>query len=81
MTPGEYAKQHQKAFRAAFDFLTSHFPPMPGKEYWEQAAKDITEVSVLAGEGKLVNRLLAAVYDYLEDEWKIRRDQNDKTED
>lgn len=74
MTPEEYAKQHQKAFRTAFDFLTSHFPPVPGMEYWEQAAKDVTEASVLAGEGKLVNLLLTAVYDYLEDEWKKRRD-------
>lgn len=76
MTPGEYAQSHQKAFRTAFDFLTSHFPPGMDAEYWQQAAKDITVASVLAGEGKLVNGLLSAVYNYLEDEWIKRRDEN-----
>ena len=30
MTPEEYAKVHQKAFRCAFDFLNQHFPQITG---------------------------------------------------
>ena len=81
MSPQEYAKQHQKAFRTAFDFLTQHFPPGMDPEWWDQAAKDLSVASVRAGEDKLVIGLLIGVYEYLDDEYKKRNDQNGKTED
>lgn len=80
MSPQEYAKQHQKAFRTAFDFLTSHFPPGMEPEWWDQAAKDLSVASVLAGEDKLVNGLLIGVFEYLDEEYKKRKDQNGETE-
>ena len=81
ISPEEYVKQHQKAFRTAFDFLTSHFPPGIDTEWWAQAAQDVTEASILAGEDGLVNGLLATVYNYLEDEYKQRRNGNAETDD
>lgn len=72
VSPEENAKMHREAFRCAFDFLTSHFPPGLEPEWWEQAAKDLSEASVLHGEGTLVNGLLIGVYDYLEEERKRR---------
>lgn len=75
MSPQEYAKEHQKAFRTAFDFLTSHFPPGMDLSWWEQAAKDASAASIEAGENKLVNGLLAGVMDYLESEWRKRKDE------
>lgn len=81
MSPEEYVKLHQKAFRTAFDFLTSHFPPGSDLEWWTQTAKDVTEASILAGKNNLVNGLLAGVYNYLEDEYKQRRNNNGETED
>ena len=72
MTPGQYASDHQKAFRTAFDFLNSHFPPGNSPEWWDQAAKDVSAASVRAGEGTLVIGLLNGVYDYLGEEYKRR---------
>lgn len=66
MTPGEYAVQHKKAFRAAFDYLTEHFPPGDTAEWWDVAAKDVSIKSMESGEGKLVINLLIGVYDYLD---------------
>lgn len=80
MSPEEYLKQHQKAFRTAFDFLTSHFPPGMDPEWWEQAARDVSAASIEAGENKLVIGLLIGVYDYLEDEYKRRRNQSGETD-
>ena len=74
MTPAEYAKQHQKAFRCAFDYLTQHFPPGDDPEWWEQAAKDLSDFAVAAGENRLVVELLAGVYGYLESIWKEKKD-------
>ena len=78
-TPEEYAKLHQRSFRVAFDFLASHFPPGQDPEWWEKTAQDASRESILAGEGKLVVELLAGVYEYLEYEYKQRRDQNGET--
>lgn len=74
MTPAEYAKQHQKAFRTAFDFLNAHFPPENDLVWWEKLAKDCSDASVEAGENKLVIGLLIAVTDYLEEVRKERKD-------
>lgn len=72
MTPEQYATDHQKAFRTAFNFLNSHFPPGNTPEWWDQAAKDVSAASVQAGEGVLVVELLNGVYNYLFDEYKRR---------
>jgi hypothetical protein len=72
MTPEEYQRLHKEAFRTAFDFLNMHFPPEQDPEWWLQAAKDLSETSVLHGENDLVVGLLSAVYDYLEEERKRR---------
>ncbi len=74
MSLQEYAKEHQKAFRTAFDFLASHFPPGTELEWWDRLAKDADAASIAAGENKLANKLLAAVMDYLEFEWRKRKD-------
>ena len=80
ITPEEYAKQHQKAFRTAFDFLASHFPPGMDEAWWEQAANDVSAACTEAGENDLVIKLLIGVYGYLDDEYKLRRDQNGKSD-
>ena len=79
-SPAEYARLHQKAFRAAFDYLTAHFPPGKDIEWWEQAARDLSAASVHCGEYRLAVGLLAAVYDYLDDEFKDRRKSHGETE-
>lgn len=81
MTPEEYAKMHQKAFRVAFDFLNTHFPPGIEPEWWDRSAKELSAASVAAGENDLVNGLLVGVFDYLGNEWKRRRKENGTTED
>ena len=80
LTPEEYAKMHRDSFRCAFDFLNSHFPPEDDLVWWEQAAKDVGEASVSQGENKLAVCLLAGVYDYIDYEFKKRRDQNGETD-
>lgn len=74
LTPEEYVQKHQKAFRCAFDFLNKHFPPEDTPEWWEQACKDVVDASVSQGENNLVVRMLGAVYDYLDDERRIRHE-------
>ena len=74
-SPEEYAIEHQRSFRTAFDFLTQHFPPGSDADWWEKTAQDASDASILAGENKLVVKLLAAVYDYLEYEFKRREGQ------
>ena len=80
MSPEDYLKQHQKAFRTAFNFLTSHFPPGMDPEWWEKAARELSAASVEDGEDKLVIGLLIGVYEYLGEEYKLRREQNGKTD-
>lgn len=79
MTPEEYAKEHQRAFRTAFDFLNAHFPPDESLEWWDQTAKECSAASVKAGEGKLTIQLLCGVMNYLGDEYK-RRYQDGKVD-
>jgi len=81
LTTEEYAQRHQKAFRTAFNFLNSHFPPGDGDEWWLQITKDASDESVLHGENKLIIGLLVAVVDYIEDEWKKRRAENGTASD
>jgi len=79
MSPEEYAKQHQKAFRKAFDFLTSHFPPDEDDEWWLRTAREVADANVAAGGGTLVTELLTGVMNYLGDEYR-RRYQSGKTD-
>lgn len=72
MTPEEYAKLHQKAFRCAFDFLNEHFPPQQEEEWWIKTAKECSAASVAFGETPLVLELLTAIMNYLGDEYKRR---------
>lgn len=80
MTPEEYAKMHQKAFRTAFDYLNTHFPPGTDDAWWDQAAKELSAASVKAGEGKLVIELLDAVYEYIAYEYHRREKERGKTD-
>lgn len=73
MTPEEYAKLHQKAFRCAFDFLNEHFPPGDTEEWWKQTAKDCSAASIAFGETLIVIELLGAVMNYLGNEYKRRQ--------
>lgn len=72
MTPEEYAKIHQKAFRCAFDFLNEHFPPQQEEEWWLKTAKECSAASAAFGENVLVIGLLNGIMDYLGDEYKRR---------
>ena len=72
MTPEEYAKIHQKAFRCAFDFLNEHFPPQQEDEWWLKTAKECSAESVAFGENVLVMEMLTAIMNYLGDEYKRR---------
>ena len=74
LNPEAYARRHKEAFRCAFDFLNAHFPPENTPEWWQQAVQDITDASVSQGENKLAVELLTGVFNYLDDERRIRRE-------
>lgn len=76
LTPEEYAKRHKESFRCAFDFLNSHFPPPTDPDWWLKAAEDVSKASISCGENRLVIGLLMGVYDYLDEEYKLRRKEN-----
>lgn len=80
MTPEEYVKQHKEAFRCAFDFLNTHFPPGEVPAWWDQTAKDCSNASVSAGESEIVLELLNGVMNYLGTEYK-RRTEHGKVND
>lgn len=73
MTPDQYAEMHRKAFRYAFDYLNSHFPPETDDAWWENAAKELSDTSVAAGENDLVLELLNAVFTYIGKEYERRK--------
>ena len=76
MTPEEYAKTHQKAFRTAFNFLNAHFPPGDTDEWWLQTAHAGAIATADADDDPLTINLLDAVINYLNDEYK-RRNQSE----
>lgn len=80
MTPEEYAKMHQKAFRCAFDFLNGHFPPGDSDEWWIQTAQDASAASIAFGENELVIQLLCAITNYIGKEFHKRRNNSGKTD-
>ena len=73
MTPEEYAKLHQKAFRCAFDFLNEHFPPQDDEAWWLKTAQECSAASVAFGETPIVLELLTAIMNYLGIEYQKRR--------
>ena len=73
MTPEEYAKLHQKAFRCAFDFLNEHFPPEDDEEWWLKTTRDCSAASVAFGETDIVTELLTAVMNYIGHEYHRRK--------
>ena len=78
LPPEEYVARHRKAFMVAFDYLNAHFPPTVEDGYWAKAAEDIGNASNEARD-PLAWELLLGVYNYLEQEYKLRRDLNEKT--
>lgn len=72
--PEEYAAYHKMVFRVAFDFLNSHFPPQDDPEWWKKLSEDFTEVSDKAKGGPLVDGIILAISDYLDEERKKRKD-------
>ena len=77
LSPEEYAKRHQKAFRCAFDFLNDHFPPGSDDEWWLKAAQDVADACHSQGSDRLAIGLLQGVYDYLSSECRTREDNTD----
>ena len=80
MTPEEYAKAHQKAFRTAFNFLNAHFPPGETDEWWLQTAQDGALATEESSSEPLTVQLLIGVTNYLGEEYK-RRYQSEKADD
>lgn len=74
MTPEEYAKSHQKAFRTAFDFLNTHFPPGETDEWWMQTAKDVGMAAEESGNNDLTMELLNGVMNYFGHEYNRRKE-------
>ena len=72
--PAEYATYHKMVFRAMFNFLHEHFPPGTDPEWWLQYTKDLEATSEQVNGGPLVDGMLTAISDYIEDEYKKRRE-------
>ena len=72
--PEEYAAYHKIVFRGMFNFLNSHFPPQDDPEWWKKLSEDLDKASEEMKGGRFVNGMLLAISDYLEDEWKKRKD-------
>lgn len=75
--PEEYATYHKMVFRLMFDFLNDHFPPGENKEWWIHYAEDVEKAYTKAKGGPLVNGMLSAISDYLDEEYKKRRDEHE----
>lgn len=73
-TPAEYAEAHPKAFRCAFDFLRAHFPPGTDPEWWDATSNDASAAVNSMGGESLTSHLMIGVLDYLEEEYKLRRE-------
>ena len=73
LSASEYVTRHKQAFRTAFDYLNAHFPPEENEDWWMHAA-DQAALAIRNSDGnKLVENLVFAVFDYVEDECKKRR--------
>ena len=80
LSPEEYIQRHKLAFRCAFDFLNEHFPPGEDAEWWLKATRELKAASIEHGEDRLLNGLLLGVFEYIYDEYEIRRKANGKSE-
>lgn len=80
MTTQDYYQQHQRSFRCAFDFLNRHFPPGEEIEWWEQVTREASKASAEQKDNKLTMELLGGVMNYLEYEWKRRRQEHGEAE-
>lgn len=74
--PEEYLAYHKLVFREMFNFLNTHFPPQEDPEWWKQFSADTDQISEKVKGGPLVNGILLAIGDYLEEEYKKRRRDN-----
>ena len=70
----QQSKYRKEAFRAAFDFLEKHDPPVNTEEYWVQFAKDVAEVAEAHKKNELCQKLLEAVVMYLDEKQKVLND-------
>ena len=75
--PEEYLAYHKLVFREMFNFLNTHFPPQEDPEWWKQLAIDTDQSGDKVKGGPLVNGMLLAICDYLEEEYKKRRCNNE----
>lgn len=73
--PEEYLAYHKLVFRIMFDFLNAHFPPQDDPEWWKNLSIATEEASRQAKGGKLTDGILLAICDYLEEEYKKRKEQ------
>lgn len=73
--PEEYLAYHKLVFRIMFDFLNAHFPPQDDHEWWKNLSIATEEASRQAKGGKLTDGILLAICDYLEEEYKKRKEQ------
>lgn len=81
LSPDEYVSRHKQAFRLAFDFLNKNFPPSDDPDWWGAAAVEMVDFIHQGDDNVLAKNLMFAVYDYLEDECKIRRKINGTIKD
>lgn len=61
---------HKKAFRVAFDFLQSHYPPANTEKYWLKTVKDVGVASYENNGNMLCQELLSAIIEYLN--WRVK---------
>ena len=63
-------RMHRAAFRAAYDFLNTHYPPEDTEQYWLQTCADVGIVSAEHITNELCQELLTAVLLYLSNKVK-----------
>ena len=68
------AQFRKEAFRAAFDFLEKHDPPVNTEEFWMQFCKDLSAVSKEHKNNELCQKLLIAVAIYLGETQRVIND-------
>lgn len=74
--PEEYLTYHKLVFRETFDFLNAHFPPQNDPQWWLQFAKDTSATSEKLKGGRLLDGILLAIGNYLDEEYKKRRGES-----
>ena len=78
LTPEEYATRHKQAFRSAFDYLNTHFPPKHDANWWGITSIDGSTEYAKHEDNRLLLYLLSAAVQYLEDETKLRKEETDE---